>query len=508
MVEEAFLFMSTSRLCETVTGRSMAELIAARDAATAGDMVELRLDGVDDLDVAGALHGRRRPVIATCRPEWEGGRFSGSEEERHGILARALALGAEHVDVEWAALHVVHQPSFADLIDQDAARIVLSSHDFDGVPSTLESRVRDMRASGARIIKIAVTANRLSDTLALFDVAREGNAVVIGMGDSGVTSRLLASRFGSLWTYAGNSVAPGQVPAARMLNEFRFRAVGPKTRLFGVVSSSAMHSLSPALHNAAFAAAGLDAVYVPLHTNAFDDFLQFASALGIEGVSVTIPFKGDALRAAASADDLTRQVGATNTLRRHDDEWEATNTDVAGFLAPLEGSFNRRLRGTRAAVIGAGGSARAVIVALLSRGARVSVHARRPEQALEITGSLGAEIGAWPVPDGSWDLLVNCTPLGGGARRDESPLPGGAFSGTLVYDLTYGAGESALLQTARAAGCATLDGLPMLIAQAERQFEWWTGKAPAPEVMRDAALARLGTGRPEGRPLRRVEAGL
>ena len=484
--------MSTSLLCETVTGRSMAELIAARDAATAADMVELRLDGIEDLDVAGALGGRRRPVIVTCRPEWEGGRFTGAEEDRQRILDRALTLGADYVDVEWTALHTIHEPSFAALIQRAADRIVVSSHDFDGVPAALDSRVRDMRASGARVIKVAVTARKLTDTLPLLDIARGGNAVVIGMGDAGMTTRLLAARFGSLWTYAGNAVAPGQIPASRMLDEFRFRAVGPQTRLFGVVSSSAMHSLSPVLHNAAFAAAGLDAVYVPLQTHDFDDFLSFAAALGIEGASGTIPFKGDALRAAAPADDLTRQVGAANTLRRRDGEWEAINTDVDGFLAPLEAAFSRPLRGSRAAVIGAGGSARAVVVALISRGARVAVHARRPEQALEVTGSLGAGIGGWPVPADSWDVLVNCTPLGGGGRRDESPLPGGPFTGALVYDLTYGPGESALVREARAAGCATLDGLPMLIAQAERQFEWWTGQLPAADVMRDAAYSRLG----------------
>ena len=484
--------MSTPLLCETVTGRSMAELLAARDASTAADMVELRLDGVADLDVAGALRERRRPVVVTCRPEWEGGRFHGSEVERHEILERALALGAEHVDIEWAALLQGPQPAFADLVRRNPSRIVLSSHDFDGVPSTLEHRVRDMREWGAGVIKVAVMARALTDTLPLLDIARGGDAVVVAMGDAGVVSRLLAARYGSRWTYAGQAIAPGQIPASAMLGEFRFRDVSPRTRLFGVVSSSAMHSLSPVLHNAAFAAAGIDAVYVPLQTGDFDDFLQFASALGIEGASVTIPFKGDALRAAASADDLTRQVGAANTLRRESDAWVARNTDVAGFLAPLDETFSGQLSGSRASVIGAGGSARAVVVALLSRGARVSVHARRPEQAMDVTGSLGAEIGEWPVPPGSWDLLVNCTPLGGAARRDESPLPGGPFTGRLVYDLTYGPGESALQREAREAGCATLDGLPMLIAQAGRQFEWWTGQAPAPGVMREAAQTKLG----------------
>src|SRR4051794_8187816 len=150
--------MSDALLCETVTGRSMTDLRAARDAAVVGDLIELRLDGVTDLDVAGALADRRRPVIVTCRASWEGGQFDGSEEERRSILSRALALGAEYVDVEWRA-------GFADIIAQDPSRVVLSSHDFEAVPADLDDRVHTMRATGARTIKIAVATPRLSDTL-------------------------------------------------------------------------------------------------------------------------------------------------------------------------------------------------------------------------------------------------------------------------------------------------------------------------------------------------------
>src|SRR4051812_48193924 len=120
--------MTTPLLCETVTGATMAELRAARDEATVGDMVELRLDGVADLDVAAALAGRTRRAIVTCRPAWEGGRFEGSEDERHAVLRQALALGAEYVDIEWGA-------GFDDLLATDPTRVVLSSHDFGGVPT-------------------------------------------------------------------------------------------------------------------------------------------------------------------------------------------------------------------------------------------------------------------------------------------------------------------------------------------------------------------------------------
>lgn len=556
--------MASSLLCETVTGRDVAELVAARDGVTAADMVELRLDGVAHGDVARALQGRRIPVIVTCRPVWEGGRFAGSEEERLAVLTRALELGAEYVDVEWEALrpgsgqalrHAQHAAGFDDLVQRHRTRVIVSSHDFAGVPRDLATRVRAMRGTGAAVIKVAITATRLTDTLPLLEIAREGPAVVIGMGDAGVPSRLLAARFGSHWTYAGNSVAPGQVPVQRMVEQFRFRAVGPGTAIYGVVGDNAMRAMSPAMHNAAFAAAGIDAVSVPLRAADFADFLTFADALGIAGVSVTIPFTIDALHASASADELTRAVGAANTLRRCGPaeagpyvpnveagssyvgagfsrpggrEWEATNTDVEGFLEPLDAIAGADLRrtpnaqlptpsdwelgigswelskvrpynGLRVSVLGAGGAARAVVVALRSRGARVTVHVRRTDRAQEVASGLnrklqGVQVGPWPPVPGSWDVLVNCTPLGSASAREESPLPGGPFGGRLVYDLTYGSAESPLLREARLAGCATLDGLPMIMAQAERQFEWWTGRRAPAGVMRAAVFTPTGHG--------------
>ena len=253
-----------------------------------------------------------------------------------------------------------------------------------------------MRSLGAGAIKVAVTSSRLTDTLPLKAIAGTGDAIVVGMGDAGVPSRLLAALYGSRWTYAGNGVAPGQIPAERMADDYHFFRVGPETRVFGVVSTNALHSLSPVMHNAAFEAAGIDAVYVPLRAADFDDFLAYASAMGIEGASITIPFKLDALRAAGRADSLTQSVGAANTLRRDGAGWEATNTDVDGFLTPLDVVFGTRLRGARAAVLGAGGSARAVVAALLGRGALATVYARRPDQAQALAQSLGATAGEWP----------------------------------------------------------------------------------------------------------------
>jgi 3-dehydroquinate dehydratase/shikimate dehydrogenase len=485
-------------LVETVTGGTMAELLAARDAVRLADMVELRVDGVADLDVAGALAGRQRPAILTCRPAWEGGRFDGSEEERERILRSAHQLGADYVDLEWRARFS------RELVEQSGgARIVLSSHDFDGVPGDLPDRVREMRASGAEIVKVAVMPSTLMEAISLRDLTRGGGVVAIGMGDTGLPTRLLAAHVGSCWTYAGDGAAPGQIAAERMVQDFRFSDVTPATAVFGLVGTHVAASRSPAMHNAWLAEAGIDAVFVPLPTKSFADFLAFADAIDLRGAAVTIPFKLDALRSAIAVDDAARRVGASNTLRRLDGGWEATNTDVAGFLAPFASGETRPvgfddLRGARVTVLGAGGAARAVIVGLASAGARTTISARRPEQARDIA-ALGADVGTWPPAPGSWDVLVNCTPLGGVSAPGQSPLPGGPFDGRLVYDLIYRPPQTPLLREAEEAGCATINGWPMLRAQAEKQFEWWTsgahlqGKGASLRNRNDATIATEGS---------------
>jgi 3-dehydroquinate dehydratase/shikimate dehydrogenase len=242
------------------------------------------------------------------------------------------------------------------------------------------------------------------------------------------------------------------------------------------------------MHNAAFAATGRDAVYLPLETACADELLDVGDEIGLEGVSVTIPLKHALCQSAVSLDASARAIGAVNTLRRGSNGWEGRNFDIAGFLAPLH---TRRiaLDGRRVAVLGAGGSARAVVSASIAEGADVTIAARRRAAAEELATALGARATDWP-PAADWDLLVNTTPVGMWPRVAESPLDSSAFdglSGRLVYDLVYNPPETMLLTQARSAGAATIGGLEMLVSQACRQFEWWTGE-PAPEaVMASAA---------------------
>lgn len=478
--------MATSQLCVTVAASTMAELRRRRDQAPGDTLVELRLDAVDRPDVAGALEGRRRPVLITCRPRWEGGGFDGSEEERLALLEQAVAQGAEYVDIEWAAL----TPTFGG---GGRHRLVVSMHDFSGIPTDLDARVDAMSRSGAGIVKIAVMAGRLRDCLPLLGLAarRQRPTIALAMGEAGVPTRVLAARFGSCWTYAGDEegVAPGQLTVRRMLGEFGFDRIGPETLVYGVLGRPVSHSVSPAMHNAAFRALGIDAAYVPLAAESFEDFTAFAEAIGLRGASVTAPFKGEAFDWAGAVDEVGQDSRAVNTLRRTGETWEGRNTDLEGFMSPLVARAT--VRGARVTLLGAGGASRAIAVGLASAGARVTVAARRPAQAEALARLTGVAAGAWPPPPGSWDVLVNATPVGTYPDTAHSPVAAGSLDGRLVYDLVYNPPRTRLLADADARGCDTLGGLDMLVAQAQAQSAWWTGTRPPDQTLREAALARL-----------------
>ena len=370
---------------------------------------------------------------------------------------------------------------------------MLSVHDFEVPRHDFADRVRALAAREAEILKVAVEAERLSDLLPLLALGQELSAhrgvVLLGMGEAGLATRALAARFGSAWTYAGSEREVGQVEPGYLRDELRFHAVTPATDVYGVVGRPVAHSVSPAMHNAGFRQLGIDAVYLPLAAADAGDFVTFAEAIGLKGVSVTAPFKQDLMARLDEADATSRAVSAVNTITIEGRRWRGRNTDVAGFLAPLAGRLE--LAGARAAVIGAGGAARAVAYALRSAGAAVTVYARRPDAAADTARSVGVAAAPLPPPPGSWDLLVNATPAGTYPRSDERPVPDLRLDGRLVYDLVYNPARTRLVADAEAAGCAALGGLPMLVEQARRQLEWWTGRLPEARLLLEAAEARL-----------------
>ena len=457
---------------------------ARADALRVADLVEFRLDRLPALPLVEVLGEAASRAIVLLRPVREGGHFDGDESQREAVLREALALGAAFVDVEWDA-------AFGDaVIAAFPGRVVLSRHDFTGMPADLPGLVRAMAARRPGVVKVAVTPTCLMDQMAFTAAAGAAGdlpVVLIAMGTTGLASRLLPERFGSCWTYGGAAIAPGQVAPAVMRERYRVGGHTTDTIVLGVAGRPIGHSLSPVLHNAALRALGIDGVYLPLEAHDIDDLLAFADALGVRGLSVTAPFKLDALARASSAVPLAARLGAANTLTRTPDGWKASNTDVEGFLQPLRSRL--AIRGARVAVLGAGGAARAVAAGLHDEGATVTTYARRREQA-ETLADLGATAGDWPPPPGSWDVLVNTTPVGTAPETDASPVDTVCLTGGgLVYDLVYNPGRTRLLRDAAAAGCVTLGGLDMLIAQAGAQVATWFPVDPPLDAMRAALHA-------------------
>jgi 3-dehydroquinate dehydratase/shikimate dehydrogenase len=486
-----------AQICVVVREPSTRQAVeSATRAEEWADLVEIRADYIQDLDLGLLLCKKSKPFIFTLRSKQEGGVYEGSERRRLETILQAAACGADYVDIESsAAWQVILQ-------GVPPERAILSHHDFEKTPADLDALVDVMAASGAGILKIAVRAHSLSDNLRIAKLL-EGAAgrglriCALAMGREGLPSRILGPFWGSWLSFAslpgGEATAEGQLPADVLLNQYRVRDISRRTRLYGVVGRPLGHSLSPQIHNAAFAARGDDAVFLPLEATSFDDFLQFHAAYPLQGAAVTIPFKGDAHALARSISVAAEQTRAVNTLILKAGSWHGENTDVEGFLRPLK---RRVLPGRlRAVVLGAGGGARAVTYALRSQGAPVCVVARDGAKARRLAEMFQADHADWSRLESTrWDLLVNATPVGMFPAADQSPIPASFLNGEWVYDLVYNPADTRLLEEAAKRGCKTIGGTEMFLGQAWKQQCLWCESPPPEDVMDSAlkdALARI-----------------
>jgi len=244
-----------------------------------------------------------------------------------------------------------------------------------------------------------------------------------------------------------------------------------------------MQSVSPHFHNAAFESEGINGVYLPFEVRDAREFFERMVhprsrelSWNLRGLSITAPHKQTVIECLDWIDPTAKEIGAVNTIVVETDRLLGYNTDAAGFIEPLFGRFGS-LRDAKVAVIGAGGAARAAVYALREQKAVVTVFARDAAKA-QLLGVSGQSLSGSSFA--GYDVVVNATPLGSGAYIDQTPATSEQLKGVgCVYDLIYNPRETRLMREAVAAGCETLGGLEMLIAQAKLQFELWTGKKPA-----------------------------
>lgn len=279
--------------------------------------------------------------------------------------------------------------------------------------------------------------------------------------------------------------------------------ISGKTRVVGVWGHPVGHSRSPAMHNAALAALGLDWAYLPFDV-APDDVVAATAgirALGLVGVNITVPLKERVLPFLDVVSEAALWIGSVNTIHNRDGKLYGDSTDGPGFLRSLE-EAGQPAQGRKVLLLGAGGSARAIGFALAAAGSHCKIVNRTEARARSLTTDINARfpglasMAGWGAEAGEFDLLVNTTSVGMSPQEGVTPaLPPQPFAGhPFVYDLIYAPPQTRLLAAAERAGCETMNGVPMLVHQGALSLALWTGRAVEEipvAVMEQAVLASL-----------------
>jgi 3-dehydroquinate dehydratase/shikimate dehydrogenase len=512
---------NTARICVPVCEKRATELRQAMtQAGEVADVLELRLDYLQGDELFKALRNlpalisaSTRPVIVTLRPAEQGGQREMDNLTRIIFWVEHFLYGKPHVDFADIELDIAllfrqrERAEARELLNWN--RVICSHHDFSRVPDNLWQIYEQLASTPARILKIAVQANDVTDCISIFHLLehaqREGREMIaVAMGTAGLATRILGPARGAFLTYGALSEAqqsaPGQLSATELRELYRVPKLNDRTEIMGLVGSDVSYSLSPHMHNAAFETLGVNAVYIPFETKDAEAFIRRMAhprtrelKWNLRGLSVTAPYKSAVMNLLDWIEPSAQEIGAINTIVVEESGLRGYNTDATGLIAPLR-EKGLSLRDARCAVIGAGGAARSALWSLKREGARLTLFARNIEKASPIAEQFNA--GCRQLESASFagfDLVINATPLGTrGIAEDETPALAQQLQGArLAYDLVYNPPETRFLREASAAGCGTLSGLRMLVAQAAEQFRLWTGQSAPIEAMNQAALSRL-----------------
>ena len=330
-------------ICIPITARSAEDTISEMVSASKyADIVELRIDYIPDVQnaltcIEKALKCKTKPVIITNRPEREGGKFKGSEQDRLHLLQKAIELGADYVDVEY--------DSIKQITRQNSSKVIISHHNFKETPHNISKIYNDICQQKPDIVKIVTYANDITDNIRIFELLKSAKVPMISfcMGELGYISRILTSKFGGFLTFAslekGKESAPGQLTVNELSKTYHFKDISKETKLYGIIGNPVSHSMSPAIHNASFMEKGLNNVYVPLKIANIGTFMEECRKIDFHGFSVTIPHKESVLPFLDDIDLTAKRIGAINTIVNQNGKLTGYNTDCMAAVMGLECSL-------------------------------------------------------------------------------------------------------------------------------------------------------------------------
>lgn len=490
-----------------------------KKAKVAGaEMLELRTDYLENLNAdfaknliaeAKTVAPRPLPVIVTCRDVRQGGAINYPDRLRVEVLASALKAGAEFIDFEYENfLPTENRGRIQRALSLSLkGRLILSAHNFETKFPNIAKLCRHIQTlSPAAIPKLVYTANHINDCFDAFDLLHRtgGERIIFCMGEAGLISRIIAKKLNSFVTFASvdneNATAPGQMTIEQFKTIYHWDTVNADTELYGVIGSPVAHSAGPAVHNACFAEASENKLYLPLLVEGgkkeFDYFLRqilTRSWLGFHGFSVTIPHKENALSFieanCGGGEPLVEKIGAANTIIvGPNSKLFAYNTDYLAAMDAITSTLGSKanLKNLTVAVIGAGGVAKAIVAGLSNAGAKITIYNRTVERGKKLAAEFGCEFAPLEnLANLNAKLVINCTSIGMYPDTETIPVPPECLKKDMaVFDTVYNPAETLLLKQAKEAGCKTISGMDMFINQAAAQFKLFTGKDANPKLMR------------------------
>ena len=493
--------MKAPRICLCLTGSTLAEDLAILNKYRQWiDMAELRADYLSDDE---RLYIRRfpemagMPIILTIRRFIDGGTYRGGEAARTALMARGLAFASQNAQKNFAYIDLEEDldvPSIQDAALAFGTRVIRSFHNMRSSVENLPAKMAAIRKTGFEIPKVACMPQHLSELSKLFKEAAslDYEHIVCTMGAYSIPSRILAERTGSFLTYCSppstdSSLAKlGHVDPVGLNKTYNFRSIDDKTKLFGITGYPLAHTSSPEIHNAGYRKHGMNAVYIPIKSETIDEALEFAETIGMRGLSVTVPHKERVLPLLQSVSEKAAKVGACNTVVRKENGWAGYNTDIEGLKkALLEFIGTKSLHHKKVAIIGAGGAAKAAAYVVWELKGKGCVFNRTLASARSLAEKYGFAYSGLSMNDQKKleeysHLIIQTTPVGMGAKAEDEgadPIEFYGFGGTeQVYDIIYYPEKTPLLCRAEKAGCRIQNGYSMLIYQAEKQFELFTGE--------------------------------
>src|SRR5215510_12155386 len=425
----------SSLICAPITEVSPDSFLATiHEAERIADAIELRFDYLPAeslpqliVDLSSSIARVSKPLIFTFRPREQGGKRDLSLQDRRDFwrgLPPEIVNSIAYADFEF------------DLVESFAnerppvpwEKVICSWHDFAETPHDLIARYDRMANTPAAVVKIVTHANRISDCLRVFELIDHAKGkkpvIALAMGLPGLMTRVLAPARGAMLTFGslrrGAESAAGQPTVSELRDLYRVKQLSRASEVFGVIGNPVGHSRSPLMHNAALKALNRDGVYLPFEV---DDVGSFVCGFvhpktrkldwKLRGLSVTIPHKLAIIPYLDFVDAAAEAIGAVNTVVIEGDELPRLcgyNTDVVGAMKPLDEMID--LKGARVAVIGAGGSARAICYGLSQRGAVVTIYARDMRKAQPLADEFKIRIAPLESFERNADIVINCAPVG------------------------------------------------------------------------------------------------